>query len=74
MRQMKLVCIDAPHFSGGAVDYDGQIVCAAPVIKYMVGWRTDKVEAYCTRKKWSVTYSSMTRVETPNGKSAWELG
>jgi hypothetical protein len=34
----------------------GTCTLAAPRIKYMVGWRFDRIEAYCKKKGWKVQW------------------
>lgn len=48
-----LLQITAPHFCAGLVANSSYVVQeAAPIIRYMVGWRTLRVWQYCTRKGW----------------------
>jgi hypothetical protein len=49
-----LVQITAPHFVAGLIQRDGVVTKAAPIIKYMTGWRIEKVRTYCAGKSWSV--------------------
>jgi len=50
--------IIAPHFvAGGDISkYGGQCVFTAPIIKYMVGWKKEKIVEYCHKKKWKVEF------------------
>ena len=68
MAKMSLACIDAPHFCAGAVVFNNTVTCAAPIIKYMVGWTPERVESYCAKKKWGVYWSEMVQ----NG-NVWEI-
>jgi len=56
---MNILLIDAPHFYAGAVAVKGKITEAAPIINYMIGWKTTKVYSYCAKKKWKLTESSV---------------
>lgn len=64
---MPIYRISAEHFVAGldtrryADDHHGQygieiVDNAAPIIKYMVGWSIDRVNAYCTLKGWDLEY------------------
>jgi len=49
--------ITAPHLTAGVVYQrlpNGMelVVRAAPILKYMIGWREEKVAAYCRTKNW----------------------
>lgn len=48
--------ISAPHFTAGLVlSKDGEeIIGAAPIIKYMVGWTKQKAIQYADRKGWMI--------------------
>lgn len=52
--------ISAPHFVAGGMfspKMDSRykiVVEAAPIIKYMLGWQSYKVEEYCRKKKWEI--------------------
>lgn len=50
-----LVQIAAPHFVAGIVLTNGIVTAAAPIVKYMHGWRRDKVSDYCRQKRWQVS-------------------
>lgn len=49
-----MIQIDAPHFCAGAELYDGKVVRAAPIIKYMKGWDIHRIKMYCKKKKWKL--------------------
>jgi hypothetical protein len=51
----KLLRIVAPHFVCGIVLDGDTVVMAAPIVKYMVRWKVDRVYAYCRKNGWSVT-------------------
>ena len=51
-----LIRIESSYFVAGIViDQNGQVVKAAPIVKYMVGWNTEKVETYCKKRGWKGT-------------------
>jgi hypothetical protein len=50
-----LLRIEAPHFVAGIVAENYVVRQAAPILRYMVGWRTLRVWDYCRKKNWSVT-------------------
>jgi hypothetical protein len=50
-----LLRIVAPHFVCGIVLDGDTVVMAAPIVKYMVRWKVDRVYAYCRKNGWSVT-------------------
>jgi hypothetical protein len=47
-----LIRITAPHFCAGVVIVDGKVTRCAPILRYMRGWITDSVHAYCKFKHW----------------------
>ena len=49
-----LAQITAPHFCAGIVLADDEVVEAAPILRYMVGWYRDRVRTYCNSKGWKV--------------------
>ena len=49
--------IDAPHFCAGAVMSEGKVTEAAPILNYMRGWKSSKIQSYCEKKGWK--YSEM---------------
>ena len=46
--------IIAPHFCAGVVLDGGKVARAAPILKYMQGWRLKDVFNYCSRKHWTI--------------------
>jgi hypothetical protein len=50
-----LLRINAPHFCAGA-DVTGGIVSGnvAPIIRYMRGWRIERVRSYCRQVQWQL--------------------
>lgn len=55
LRAQKLdrtVQIQAPHFTAGVVIHKGQVVDAAPIVKYMIGWDLQRVLDYVKQKRW----------------------
>lgn len=69
-KTIRLVCIDAPHFCVGVVLQKDRVTCAAPVVKYMIGWSLDKVVEYCSKKGWHTGQTTM----KPLMHGAWEIG
>jgi hypothetical protein len=49
-----LAQITGPHFSAGIVLQDDYVVEAAPILRYMRGWRRDRVRRFCVDKDWDV--------------------
>lgn len=50
-----MIRITAPHFCAGLVLDDlGVVTRAAPILRYMLGWRASRVVTYATRKGWQV--------------------
>jgi len=52
MPKISVVAIDAPHFCAGLVLENDLVIRAAPILRYMVGWRRERVMAYARRKGW----------------------
>ena len=56
-----LALIDAPPtgarqgFYAGLVLWDGEVVEAADIIKYMRRWSRDRVRSYCQQRGWRVS-------------------
>lgn len=50
-----LVSVDAPHFCAGLVITDDVVTEAAPILKYMLGWNTERVRGYIRKKGWKAT-------------------
>lgn len=51
-----LYTVDAPHFNAG-FEYSlvkEEVVNAAPIISYMIGWDMFRVKAYCKNKGWEI--------------------
>jgi hypothetical protein len=46
--------IKAPHFCAGGEIKNRIIIKAAPIIKYMIGWKAEKLSDFCKRKKWDI--------------------
>lgn len=46
------------HFTCGVVFLNDQVIEAAPIVRYMMGWTFGRVRRYCEVKHW--------RFETPN--------
>jgi hypothetical protein len=32
-----------------------EVVDAAPIVAYMVGWSTKRLRSYCTQRRWELT-------------------
>jgi hypothetical protein len=47
-----MIVIDAPHFYAAVIFSAGIVVRAAPILKYMIGWRGASVVRYCKKKNW----------------------
>lgn len=50
---MTLVRICSPHFVAGILVSRRRVIEAAPIVRYMVGWSSERVIAYCKRKHWT---------------------
>lgn len=46
-----MVRIEASHFVAGIIVGER----AAPILKYMIGWPTEKIIKYCQKKGWKWT-------------------
>lgn len=53
-RHEAMMRISGPNFVVGAVLHDHVVVKAAPLIKYMIGWRRDRVIWHCKHKGWQL--------------------
>jgi hypothetical protein len=52
---MKYYRITAPHFCACVGFNEDREVCfAAPILRYMRGWRRLKVRRYCRAKRWEI--------------------
>lgn len=53
---MMLIRIVAPHFVAGLEwnENSNQVIKAAPIIHYMMGWHIRQIEEYCNNKEWSM--------------------
>lgn len=50
-----LLRISAPHFCAGAEVVHGTVDGnVAPIIRYMRGWRIERVRSYCRQKQWQL--------------------
>lgn len=47
-----LVRIVSDHFAAGIVVKDDKVILAAPILKYMTGWSSDRVRQYVSKKGW----------------------
>lgn len=50
----QLIQITAKHFCAGLIVTDGVVTFAAPIIKYMIDWRIERVRDYCKFKGWTM--------------------
>lgn len=49
-----LARIVAPKFIAGIVLEDDVVVLAPPLLRYMIGWKRDKVRAHVKKKGWQI--------------------
>jgi hypothetical protein len=49
-----LIIIDAPHFYAAVVLRCDVVIRAAPILKYMMGWSSERVKQYARRKGWDI--------------------
>ncbi|NYG46383.1 hypothetical protein GGD67_003854 [Bradyrhizobium sp. IAR9] len=50
-----LLRISAPHYCAGAEVIDGIVSGnVAPIIRYMRGWRIERVRSYCRQRQWQL--------------------
>jgi len=56
-----LAQIRADKFSAGIVLRDGRVIEAAPIVRYMVGWKRDSVRSYCKERRWEISVVSETK-------------
>lgn len=55
-RDLVLARIAAPHFVAGLRIDDEELVVtdAAPILRYMIGWRVERVRDYAAKKGWDL--------------------
>lgn len=53
MTLVRIVSNSSPTFVAGLVAEDGEVVRAAPIIGYMLGWDGRRVAAYCALRGWT---------------------
>ena len=53
--------ITAPHFCAGAIERNGRLIYAAPILRWTVGKTLAEVQAYAKRKGWRVARVEETR-------------
>lgn len=51
-----MIRIVAPHFVAGVDVERGRVTTAAPIVRYMHGWASDRVFAYAQRKGWAADW------------------
>ena len=56
-----LAQIRAEKFTVGIVLRNGRVIEAAPIVKYMVGWKRDSVRSYCVLRRWEISVVSETK-------------
>ena len=44
--------IQAGHFVAGCIVSHNFVISAAPIVKYMIGWKEQAVKDYCLKKGW----------------------
>ena len=48
-----MIRITAPHFTCAVVlNWEGVVIEAAPIVRYMRHWSSERVLRYCHRKSW----------------------
>ena len=53
-----LAQIRADNFTAGIALRDDRVVEAAPIVKYMKGWKRDSVRSYCKERRWEISVVS----------------
>jgi len=53
MREL-LAQIRADKFTAAIVLRDDRVIVAAPIVRYMVGWKRDSVRSYCKLRHWEI--------------------
>lgn len=48
--------IKSSYFCAALIAENSVVVRAAPIIKYMIGWNTVKVQSYCKRKTFNLSH------------------
>ena len=48
----KLFIIDSKYFNTGIEIQNNKVTRTAPIVKYMIGWESNRVQKYCTKKNW----------------------
>jgi len=56
-----LAQIKTDRFTAGIVLRDDRVIEAAPIVKYMKGWRRSSVRSYCKERRWEVSVVSETK-------------
>jgi hypothetical protein len=51
----RLISIVGPNFAAGLITNRGVVVRAAPILRYMIGWRIDHVLEYARSRGWVVS-------------------
>jgi len=50
-----LAQIRADKFTAAIVLRDERVIEAAPIVRYMVGWKRDSVRSYCKERRWEIS-------------------
>jgi hypothetical protein len=50
-----LAQIKNDRFTAGIVLRDDRVIDAAPIVKYMKGWKRDSVRSYCKERRWQIS-------------------
>jgi len=45
-------------FTAGIVLRDDRVIEAAPIVRYMVGWKRSSVRSYCKERRWIISVVS----------------
>lgn len=48
-----VIVINAPHFYAAIITNRTDVIDAAPIVKYMIGWPEKRASAYITSKRWA---------------------
>ncbi len=49
-----MIQIIAPHYTAGLMIFNGRVIEAAPIVRWMVGKSIDYVYSYCQRKGYRI--------------------
>ena len=63
-RELAVARVEAPHFVAGALldvvvrdngAIGADVVKAAPILKYTLGWSFGRLKNYCRKRQWTMT-------------------